>query len=486
MATEEQPSKITDSIDKDTQEQATEDTQSKRKRSFDPQLSRTIVRGSKAPEIPLFERQNWLIHLLYIRKDFETCKVLIKEVLMETDGLCEYAVYIQGLILRQEGNIQGSLEHFQQAVKLNPNNPSNVKQVARSLFLLGKYKPALDTYKELESLTKEHDWEVLHNIGVCYMHLKDYNKALEMLTQSLDLTPQIVTYTELGRLYLMRGDIAKATEIYRRATKHNPEDPELLSTLGLLYLQTGASQKAFECLGGALTFDPSNYKAILAAGSIIQSHNDYDVALSKYRTAAHTSPESPHLWNNIGMCFYGKKKYVAAISCLKRANYLAPFEWKILHNLGLVHLAMQQYASSFHFLKAGQSLQPKNPDLLMLLGIALPHLDDVENSFRAYEQALISDDVDPLVHLNYAIVLYNNDKRKSATKQLSLFDSKWRKAKQHSTDQEIQDTFMKLGAILQVGKEQETQRQRRLGHDNTLNNEEMKNIESKEKKDNNN
>ena len=41
-----------------------------------------------------------------------------------------------------------------------------------------------------------------------------------MLTKSLDLTPQIVTYTELGRLYLMRGDIAKATEIYRRATKY--------------------------------------------------------------------------------------------------------------------------------------------------------------------------------------------------------------------------------------------------------------------------
>lgn len=52
-------------------------------------------------------------------------------------------------------------------------------------------------------------------------------------------------------------------------------------------------------------------QAILAAGSIMQCHSDYDVALSKYRTAAQASPESPHLWNNIGMCFYGKKKYVA-------------------------------------------------------------------------------------------------------------------------------------------------------------------------------
>ena len=44
---------------------------------------------------------------------------------------------------------------------------------------------------------------------------------------------------------------------------------------------------------------------------MIQIHNDHDVALNKYRIAADTAPESPRLWNNIGMCFLGKKKYVA-------------------------------------------------------------------------------------------------------------------------------------------------------------------------------
>lgn len=52
-------------------------------------------------------------------------------------------------------------------------------------------------------------------------------------------------------------------------------------------------------------------KATLAAGSMMQAHGDYDVALSKYRVVASTVPESPPLWNNIGMCFFGKKKYVA-------------------------------------------------------------------------------------------------------------------------------------------------------------------------------
>ena len=64
-----------------------------------------------APELPIFERRNWLIHLHYIRKEFETCKTLIKEQLEESNGMCEYAVYVQGgsiitvyVILRNQPN----------------------------------------------------------------------------------------------------------------------------------------------------------------------------------------------------------------------------------------------------------------------------------------------------------------------------------------------------------------------------------------------
>ena len=28
-----------------------------------------------APEFPILEKQNWLIHLYYIQKDYEACKV---------------------------------------------------------------------------------------------------------------------------------------------------------------------------------------------------------------------------------------------------------------------------------------------------------------------------------------------------------------------------------------------------------------------------
>lgn len=83
--------------------------------------------------------------------------MLIRELLAETDETCEYALYVLGLIARQEGNVAFSLELFQKAMQLNPNSAENRKQLARSLFLLGKHKAALEAYTDTLSLSP-NDW----------------------------------------------------------------------------------------------------------------------------------------------------------------------------------------------------------------------------------------------------------------------------------------------------------------------------------------
>lgn len=54
--------------------------------------------------------------------------------------------------------------------------------------------------------------------------------------------------------------------LLQEALEFSPESPELLTTVGLLHLQQGDNHKAFESLGNALTHDPRDPKAILAAG----------------------------------------------------------------------------------------------------------------------------------------------------------------------------------------------------------------------------
>ncbi|KAL7980264.1 hypothetical protein Chor_000085 [Crotalus horridus] len=266
-------------------------------------------------------------------------------------------------------------------------------------FLLGKHKAAIEVYNDAAQ-HNEKDW------------------AKDQLNNALQLNRHDLTYMTLGRIHLMEGERDAAIEIYKKAVERQE-------------------------------FRYFWFVAILAAGSMMQTHGDFDMALSKYRTVACTVPESPLLWNNIGMCFFGKKKYVAAISCLKRANYLAPFDWKILYNLGLVHLTMHQYASAFHFISAAVHLQPKLAELYMLLAVALTNLEDLENARLAYQKASSLDTCNPLISLNYAILLYNQGDKTGAVAQYYEMQRKVHALKESTLDF---DPEVVLGSSTHVAK----------------------------------
>ncbi|KAH0619914.1 hypothetical protein JD844_014339 [Phrynosoma platyrhinos] len=358
------------------------------------------ARLGRVPDLPILEKRNWLIHLYYIHKDYDSCKIAIKEQLQETHGMCEYAVYVQALIFRLEGKIHESLELFQTCAILKPRSADNLKQVARSLFLLGKHKAAIEVYNDAAQHNQK-DWEICHNLGVCYMQLKYFNKAKDQLNHALQLNRHDLTYMMLGKIHLLEGNKDEAIAVvfsYVNYFRFSPENTELLTTLGLLYLEREDYQKAFEHLGNALTYDPSNYKAILAAGSMMQTHGDFDVALTKYRVVACAVPESPPLWNNIGMCFFGKKKYVAVV--------------------------------------------------------ALTNLEDAENAKLAYQKASALDTCNPLINLNYTILLYNQGNKKEAILQYYEMKKKVNALKESTLecDPEMVDVAQRLGAALQLGE----------------------------------
>ncbi|EEB14078.1 bardet-biedl syndrome 4, bbs4, putative [Pediculus humanus corporis] len=274
----------------------------------------------------------------------------------------EYANYVQGIILRHEGKIQESLEYFQKCHKLNPKSIDTIKQISKSFR-------------------------------------------------------QENSFLALAGVNILENDIPKAVEVYYAALELSPDSVDLSTSLGLLYMKMGDNQKALEHFGSALAHNPDCIKALMGTALVMQNYREYDVALSKYKIASVSLAESPCLWNNIGMCFFGKKKLIAAISCLKRANFLSPLDWKILYNLGLVHISAQQYASAFHYLTSAMNLHPNIHRVYLPLAITLTHLNDAKNAIFAFDKMSEHSPDDPLTFLNYSLFLYKqNDLTKSIDK----------------------------------------------------------------------
>ena len=62
--------------------------------------------------------------------------------------------------------------------------------------------------------------EILHNQGVCCVYLKDYQKAIEHFQAAIALSPQTVSFVQLGRVYLAMGSVEDAIDVYKRAVKY--------------------------------------------------------------------------------------------------------------------------------------------------------------------------------------------------------------------------------------------------------------------------
>jgi Bardet-Biedl syndrome 4 protein len=186
------------------------------------------------------DKYNWLLHVMYGRGEYDHIQQFIRIQPHPTS----YMTYVQALVLRQEGRIVEALDLFQKCAVENPSL-INIKQVAKSLALLGRYRVAIDAYKEALTRTSD-DWEIFHNLGLCYMQLREFKEAKHYLSQALQISEiQEASYLALGKIQMLEGERDEAEQTFERGARRNPESPTLFTQIGLLAFEVKFFFKIF-------------------------------------------------------------------------------------------------------------------------------------------------------------------------------------------------------------------------------------------------
>ncbi|KAK9686295.1 hypothetical protein QE152_g37302 [Popillia japonica] len=157
-------------------------------------------------------------------------------------------------------------------------------------FLLKRYRLAFEAYTEAEKSSDKADWEIFHNVGECLILLGNIPKAREYVNKAVQCGKQETSYALLIKILLMENDIRSAVAVCNAALEVCPDSVDMLSKSGLLYIKTGQTQLAFERLSSGLALNPTCAEALLGIGCITQSHEEYDVALTKYKLAVQHRP----------------------------------------------------------------------------------------------------------------------------------------------------------------------------------------------------
>lgn len=344
---------------------------------------------------------NWLLHTRYVRGEHALCIDLADQLQKQHENKHRYAYYIKGSVLADAGRLQEALEKYHSCIRLRPQDPEPLKQVAKCLSRQGRYQLSYEAYLEADKLTKHPDPDIYCDLAECAWNLGELERGVEWAKSAVQAGGGERAAALLAKLLLACDDVQGALNAYDHALSTHACGADTLAAAGALRLRSGDPRRAFQLLGAALAQQPTQHAAALALAAMMLQHRDTDASLARLKAALTAHPNCVAAHTNLGMALLAKKKYIAALTCLQRAVWAAPLSARAAHDLGLALLVCKRPASAFCRLATAAALQPFQPYTVLLIGIALERLGD-SRADAAYSRAVALAADDPLIRLNLA------------------------------------------------------------------------------------
>ncbi|XP_026740169.1 Bardet-Biedl syndrome 4 protein homolog isoform X1 [Trichoplusia ni] len=344
---------------------------------------------------------NWLLHARYVRGEHAQCLELADDLQKKHDNKHRYAHYIKGSVLADAGRLQEALERYHSCIRLYPQDPEPLKQVAKCLSRQQRFQLSHEAYIEADKLTKHPDPDIYCALAECSWNIGELERGVEWARSAVQAGGGERAASLLARLLLAADDVPGAMAAYDQALSSHACGADTLAAAGALRLRAGDPRGAFQLLGAALAQQPTQHAAALALAAMMLQHKDVDAALARLKAALTAHPTCVAAHANLGLALMAKKKYIAALTCLQRAAWAAPLSARAAHNLGVALLVCKRPASAFCRLATAAALQPFQPYTVLLIGIALERLGD-SRADAAYSRAVALAGDDPLIRINMA------------------------------------------------------------------------------------
>lgn len=203
-------------------------------------------------------------------------------------------------------------------------------------------KLILDRILTLKQMLREdgEDPISLHELGICYSLLGNFERAAEYLARLLEQTPD---YLEGGAATGLRAycliQVARYEEaeaLLRARIPGSPTDARLLAMLAFVFEKTGRTQEAIETHRRILSIDPGNTNSLNSLGYLLTLHGSATEAGEAYdslKKALEASPNNPAYLDSFGVFLARRGQTDNARRALTKALQRAPQNAEILGHL---------------------------------------------------------------------------------------------------------------------------------------------------------
>jgi tetratricopeptide (TPR) repeat protein len=159
-----------------------------------------------------------------------------------------------GLVFMAMGKSEPAVDHFKEAVRLNPEYSLAKNSLGSAYLVLEEWDQAIAVLEEVTAdLLYATPHYPLTNLGWAYYNKGDFEKSRQYLEEALEVQPDFfLARLNLGRVYRATGQLQKALRMFEKAAEINPQSPQVLLALGKTYRLLGDYGNARLALKGAI------------------------------------------------------------------------------------------------------------------------------------------------------------------------------------------------------------------------------------------
>ncbi|GEM_PF-1550017 len=329
------------------------------------------------------------------------------------------ALLLRARVHRRESNFTNALTDYQSLLFLDPNRVEARFEKAQLLYRLERYEAAIADFKFL----LEHDLgetttvyfkgsthteangdtsfstesigtvqsgmkaDIWNFLGLAYLALEDYRKALLYFELALNLERQDATiFNNIGLVSERLGDTLEAINYYRDAVLLQPDHDEALQNFSLLTQKSGNLDIA-QATFAQLTEDASP-ATLLHQGMTLYRAGNYQQAITKYNEGLRQSPKNADIYLQRGFAREKLNQLQSALTDYTQALVLNSTLEKGYLNRGNVYYKLKKLVAAERDYFTALQLAPNNAKTHYNLGIVYHRKKQINKACRALERAL--------------------------------------------------------------------------------------------------
>lgn len=231
--------------------------------------------------------------------------------------------------------------------------------------------------------------EIVFNRAKNAMLSRDFTLAARLFKSLLADDPNnLELLNSLGQLYIKASDDEKALPFYEQIIKLNPVNVDAYNNMGGIYRRLKRYDESIAILNKALSFNKNNSEVKYNLGFTYKLMGKNDEACDCFEYVISENPNDVLAYNHLGSIYATKKDYQKSISIYKRGLQIDPNHPILQYNLARSYVATNSDLDAFKAFEAALRAKPSWKDAVKEYSALLNKYSRTKESCEVVQKAI--------------------------------------------------------------------------------------------------